>query len=109
MSGRKPFKELTKGWSKTRKAKVAAKAEALRMEYALADLRKSLNITQTELAHRLQRSQGAIAQMEGRDDMNVSNLRRIIEGLGGKLKISAEFPEGEVTLTGIGDQAAPQG
>jgi hypothetical protein len=31
--------------------------------------------------------------------MYVSNLRRFIEGMGGKLEIIAHFPEGSVTIT----------
>ncbi|MEM8986989.1 MAG: helix-turn-helix transcriptional regulator [Pseudomonadota bacterium] len=102
-----PFRELTKGYSKERKARIAEKVSTLREEMVLADLRKQLGVTQAELAEKMGRSQATIAEMEKRDDMKLSNLRRVIESLGGKLKVSAEFPDGEVRIVGLGDNPAP--
>ncbi len=101
MTERKPFKGLTKDWSTARKARVAAKTAMLDEELDLAALREALGLSQTELAAALGRSQGAISQLEKRTDMTLSNLRRVIEGMGGQLKISAEFPDKTVSL-GIG-------
>ena len=36
-------------------------------------------------------------------DTTVSSLRSLIEAAGGKLKIAAEFPEGEVAITNFSD------
>jgi hypothetical protein len=44
-------------------------------------------------------NQPAVAKMERRADMYVSSLRSYIEAVGGRLKIVAEFPEGEVAIT----------
>lgn len=49
----------------------------------------------------LEVNQPAVAKMERRADMYVSNLRRFIEGMGGKLEIIAHFPEGSVTITNL--------
>ena len=49
---------------------------------------------------------GAIAKIEARADLYVSNLRRVIEAMGGDLQIVARFPEGAVTIrnfAGIGE------
>jgi len=37
-------------------------------------------------------TQGAIAQLEGRNDTRVSTLRAALEQMGGSLKIVAEMP-----------------
>jgi hypothetical protein len=47
--------------------------------------------------------QPAVAKLERRTDMYVSNLRRYIEALGGSLEITARFPEGAVSITNFGD------
>ena len=65
----------------------------------LYELRQALALTQKALAEELQVNQPAIAKMERRTDMDVSNLRSFIEAMGGRLKIVAEFPEGDVTIT----------
>lgn len=101
MSKRKPFRDLTKDWSAERKKRVADKTAELSREITLAELRNELGITQEGMAEALGRSQGAVSQLEKRSDMTLSNLRRVIEAMGGTLKISAEFPNKSVSL-GIG-------
>jgi len=44
MSGHRPFRELTKGFTPARRARAAAKAAALREEMTLEELRKALTI-----------------------------------------------------------------
>lgn len=48
-------------------------------------------------------NQPAIAKLERRADMYVSNLRAYIEAMGGRLNIVAEFPQGAVTITNFSD------
>ena len=48
-------------------------------------------------------NQPAIAKLERRADMYVSNLRAYIEAMGGRLNIVAEFPQGSVTITNFSD------
>ena len=104
MSGRKSFHQLTGAWDDERKARVASKVAALREEMAIADIRKTLGISQKDLAAGLSTTQPAVAQMENRDDMYVSNLRRVVEALGGTLEISATFPNGAVRIVGLGEK-----
>ncbi len=103
MTGHRPFSELTKGFSPVRKARTAAKVHALKAEMALADLRQARERSQEELARELRVGQPAVAKLEKRADMYVSNLRRYIEALGGSLEITARFPEGAVNITNFGD------
>jgi transcriptional regulator with XRE-family HTH domain len=103
MPGHRPFRTLTKGFSSTRKARVAGKAAALETALALHDLRKARSVSQETLAKKLAVGQPAVAKLERRADMYVSNLRRYVEALGGTLEITARFPEGTVTIADVGE------
>ncbi|MGB6536702.1 MAG: XRE family transcriptional regulator [Xanthobacteraceae bacterium] len=103
MTGHRSFGGLTKKFSARRKARVAAKARALKAEMPLAQLRRAREQSQEELARALRVNQPAVAKLEKRTDMYVSNLRRYIEGLGGSLEITARFPEGSVNITNFSD------
>ena len=46
---------------------------------------------------------GKVSKIEQRSDVYISSLRSYIEAAGGKLKIIAEFPEGEVAITNFSD------
>ena len=105
MTGHRPFKELTKGFSDARKARVAARRSELRSEMALHELRQARERSQEELARELGVGQPAVAKLERRADMYVSNLRRYIEALGGSLEITARFPEGSVNIVNFGELA----
>ncbi len=67
----------------------------LRAEMALEELRSARKITQSAVAKALKTSQGEVSRIEKRDDMHLSTLRGYVEGLGGKLELTAVFPEGE--------------
>jgi DNA-binding XRE family transcriptional regulator len=99
MTGRRPFSELTAKFPPQRKARVAARAAELKSEMALADLRRAREISQEELARVLGVNQPAVAKLEKRTDIYVSNLRRYIEAMGGALEITARFPGATVTIT----------
>ena len=74
-------------------AKMEAEGQRIIKESrTLAEIRKMQEITQVELAERLEMTQGAIAQLEGRNDTRVSTLRAALEQMGGSLKIVAEMP-----------------
>ena len=107
MSGHRPFSELTKKFSPKRKGRTAAKLRTLKAEMPLAELRYARERSQDELARTLKVKQPAVAKLEKRTDMYVSNLRRYIEALGGSLEITAKFPEGSVNITNFSDLDAP--
>jgi predicted transcriptional regulator len=68
----------------------------------LEDSRKARAVSQEQLAARLAVGQPAVAKLERRSDMYVSNLRRYVEALGGTLEITARFPDGAVTVADVG-------
>ena len=105
MSGRRPFKDLTKAFSPERRARVAKRVAELKTQMALHELRQARERSQEELARALKVNQPAVAKLEKRADMYVSNLRRYVEALGGRLEITARFPDGSVTITNFSDLA----
>lgn len=103
MSGHRPFSELTKDFTPERRRSIETKKAELRAAMPLHELRRAQVMTQKALGETLAVNQPAIAKMERRTDMYVSTLRSYIEALGGRLKIVAEFPEGEVAITNFSD------
>ncbi len=103
MTGHRPFTELTKNFTAGRRARTAAKVRTLKTKMALAELRQARERSQKELARALKVGQPAVAKLEKRADMYVSNLRRYIAALGGSLEITARFPEGAVNITNFSD------
>ena len=99
MTGRKPFETLRDAMTPAQRANAAAKASALRADMSLAELRQARQLTQQNLGQTLHVGQAAIAKMEKRADIYVSNLRRFIEAMGGELQIVAQFPEGAVKIS----------
>ncbi len=109
MSGRKPFSELTESFTPQRRQHIEAIKRDLLAEMPLHELRRARELTQQDIANVLQVSQPAVAKLEQRTDIYVSSLRSYIEAAGGRLRIVAEFPEGEVAISNFcqaGDEIA---
>ena len=103
MAGHRPFSELTKNFSPERRKRIDEEKSRLLREMRLHELRRARELTQQDLAERLQVNQPAVAKMEQRADVYVSSLRHYIEAVGGRLKVVAEFPEGEVAITNFSE------
>jgi transcriptional regulator with XRE-family HTH domain len=103
MTGHRPFSELRKRMAPERRARNAEATKRMLASMALHELRQARERSQIELARELKVGQPAVAKLERRTDMYVSNLRRYIEALGGSLEITARFPEGAVSITNFGD------
>ena len=99
MSGRHSFSELTKEFTPERRQRIETMKGELLAEMPLHELRRARALTQRDLAATLKVNQPAVAKLEQRADVYVSSLRSYIEAVGGKLKIIAEFPDGEVHIT----------
>lgn len=98
MTGHRKFSQLTEHFSEERQAEVTQKTAQLKAEMALGELRQALQLSQSELATKLNVKQPAVARLEKRTDMYVSHLRKVIEAMGGELDIIARFPDGEVKI-----------
>ncbi|MDD9984197.1 MAG: XRE family transcriptional regulator [Gammaproteobacteria bacterium] len=103
MSGRHPFDALTKDFTPERQARVDSRKAELRAAMPLHELRQARAMTQKAVGDVLNVNQPAVAKLERRADMYVSNLRAYIEAMGGRLNIVAEFPQGSVAITNFSD------
>jgi DNA-binding XRE family transcriptional regulator len=76
-----------------RQKAIQARAKVLiAEEMTLGELREARRRSQAELAKELGVQQAAISRLERRTDMYLSTLRNLIEAMGGKLEIVAQFP-----------------
>lgn len=94
----KSFKELKDKMSPERREDIDNQAQTILLGIALQELRQARHLTQQELAALLNVNQAALSKMENQSDMRVSTLRKLLAAMGGKMKIVAEFPEGEVVI-----------
>lgn len=107
MTGHRSFDQLRKRTSPERRARNAAATKEMLAAMALHELRQARERSQEELARALKVGQPAVAKLEKRTDMYVSNLRRYVEALGGSLEITARFADASVTITNFEDLARP--
>lgn len=94
----KQYSQLRTGMSADAQAKSREKAQVMKQEMPLQELRVARGLSQQTLAEALQVQQPAVAKMEKRTDMYLSTLRNHIRAMGGELEIIARFPDGEVRI-----------
>ena len=71
----------------------ASMAKAVAEEATLRQLREARRQSQTEVADKLRTTQAAISRLEKRADVYLSTLRKYVEAMGGRLEITAQFPD----------------
>jgi len=103
------FREKFAQLPEDRRERVEEEAERLHAEYlTLQELRKARELTQVQIAEALGIRQATVANMEKRTDLLLSTLRNFVEAMGGKLKLTVEFPGREpVILHGLRDAEEP--
>jgi DNA-binding Xre family transcriptional regulator len=79
-------------------AAAARKTGEMLIAFELNELRKARNLTQEELARRLGTRQANVSKLERRADVRVSTLREVIEAMGGEMRITAHFSDGDYLL-----------
>ena len=95
----KSFKNLADKMSpKNQKEANRRTKEMYAQMMALNEIRKSLELTQQDLAKILEVNQEAISKYENQPNMLVSTLRQYIAGLGGELRLIAHFPNKDITI-----------
>lgn len=97
------FNELRAKMSPESRARAQEKFNQLVKEMPLEELRVARELTQEQLAGTLGISQAAVSKLERRADMYVSTLAHFVKAMGGDLQIRADFPDGEVSITRLGD------
>ena len=96
------FDDLIGDLTPAQQAQVEALKNEARAEivtYNLKELRRHRKLTQTELARRLDRAQASVSAMEAAADNLVSTLRMAVEGMGGRLEVTALFDDESIPLT----------
>ena len=71
----------------------------------LAEVRKTVGLTQEQLAASLGVKQPTLSRLESQEDIQISTLRRLIRALGGELEIIAHLPGGDIRLSQFTDAA----
>ncbi|ADY67933.1 helix-turn-helix domain-containing protein [Agrobacterium vitis] len=105
MTGHRSFNDLRKSMAPERRARNDEATKAILEEMALHELRQAREKTQQDVARALHVKQPAVAKLEQRADIYVSNLRRYIEALGGTLEITAKFPDASVSIKNFSELA----
>ena len=95
--------EIMESWPEERRRRVEKRAQELIVEErSRQDLRKARQKTQALLTSELGISHEDVLLLEKRADLLLATLTGCIEGMGGKLRLVAEFPDRPpVVLTGI--------
>lgn len=99
----KPFKNLVEKMSPQSRRRIRERTAEMHAEMPLQELRQAMQLTQQELAERLDMNQAAISKLEHQSDMYVSTLRRFVAAMGGELQIVARFPQGDVVISQFED------
>ena len=105
----KPFRELVeRAYEKNpgMREDVAVIKQAMEDVLELEEIRKRRGLTQVQVADRLGITQGNVSQLEHRTELYLSTLREYVEALGGRLKLTAVFPDEEcpVAVAGGGSE-----
>lgn len=71
------------------------KADELRVEMRLAELRELLGATQMQMAQAMGVKQPTVAGLEkDGQDLRLSSIKRYVEALGGRVRLDIELPDG---------------
>ena len=81
-----------------RRGRIEALAEEMAAELHLFEIRKALSITQKDLAERIGLAQGEVSRFENAEltGAKIGTLERYVEGMGGRLRLVAEMPDGMI-------------
>lgn len=88
------WRDLKSRMSPEAQARIDARVQETLAAMPLAEIRRAIGMTQTELAGTLEIAQGSVSKIENQADMYLSTLRKYVHALGGELHLTAEFPDG---------------
>jgi|SRR5262245_32067677 hypothetical protein len=80
------------------RAQVDTYRDALRAVLALTELREARGVTQQQLAQAWKVSQANVSRVEHEQDLYLSTLSAYVNALGGRLELTAVFPDQSVQL-----------
>lgn len=100
------WNELKQTMSPESRARVDARVRDTLESMPLAEIRRAIGLTQTDLAAQLDMNQGSVSKIEHAADMYLTTLRKYVEALGGELHLTARFPNGrQIEIDQLGDVA----
>lgn len=86
--------EVIKGLPKGRRRAIERRAgDLIAEELSLRDLRKALQLTQTDVAATLGKGQDEVSRIEQRQDLLLSTLHGYVRSLGGELELVCTFKD----------------
>lgn len=92
MTTGRTLNEVMAGLPKARRRAVEKRAdELIAEELSLRDLRKALQLTQTDVAASLGKGQDEVSRIEQREDLLLSTLHGYVRSLGGELELVCTF------------------
>ncbi|MFT4568755.1 MAG: DNA-binding XRE family transcriptional regulator [Saprospiraceae bacterium] len=92
--------EIVASFSTVRQTHIQEGADKLIQEYkSLQEFRKTIGWTQEELAEKMELKQANISQLEKREDMHLSTLRRYVVAMGCELEINIKVPDSSVRVS----------
>lgn len=109
--GHRKFSQIVGEIGPERRARIEAikhVAQAEAVAFNLAQLRKHRQLTQVELAQRLERAQASISAMEASQDNLLSTWRAAVEAMGGRLELVAVFDDERITIPADASPAVPK-
>ena len=79
-----------------RRERIEALAGDMASEMLLAEIRRTLSITQKDLAEKTGLAQGEVSRFENAEltGAKIGTLERYVAGMGGRLRLLAEMPDG---------------
>ena len=77
--------------AKQRRAVERRATDLIAEEMSLRELRRALELTQTDVANALDKGQHEISRIEQRGDMLLSTLARLVQAMGGELELVCRF------------------
>lgn len=97
--------ELLSEMPKDRRARIEKRAEEIRAEINLCEMRRLRKLTQARLSKKLKIGQDGVSRIEKRTDLYLSTLRSYVEAVGGELVLMVRFPDqSPVFLSGLGEK-----
>lgn len=91
MSGHSSFDVLRSRMSAERRETNKRMAEEMNRAYVLSQLRKSLGVTQAQMAERLSVAQPTYSEFEKNSNLRIGTLQKIVAALGGVLRLEVEI------------------
>lgn len=98
MAGHTKWSEIRERATPETLERARKKTETFRVAMELNELRQARGLTQEQLAERLGIRQTNVSKMEQRHDLHISTLRAVVEAMGGRLILMAQFPDENIRI-----------